>query len=387
MADKKFSALDPADTLSGTEIIPVIQAGEAVRTTPNDIAGLATSDVESVNSQTGDVVLDQDDIADGVTHKQYSATDKTKVGHITVTQAVDLDAIESSLSGHIANTSNPHSVTKAQVGLGNADNTSDANKPISTATQTALDTKVDENVAITGATKTKITYDAKGLVTSGADATTADIADSTNKRYVTDAEKTVIGNTSGTNTGDQTLPVKATSAEVDTGTNDTKFATPKALEDSSYTKKATYVYDTDVTVTEFFGSAVDLGTGGYCRVDAKETEDFIWLRIYIKFGTSMSIGSLPLTILASDLPVTVPDYGAQVPMPGNFGALSIPPNENQMYAPALNNVGGFGNCILFFSEYGASFMDYLMGSGAPNAPAEGSDYFGTIMIPKMTMGS
>ena len=45
---------------------------------------------------------------------------------------------------------------------------------------------VVKNTAITGSTKTKITYDAKGLVTSGADATTADIADSTNKRYQTD---------------------------------------------------------------------------------------------------------------------------------------------------------------------------------------------------------
>ena len=35
--------------------------------------------------------------------------------------------------------------------------------------------------------------------------TTADIADSTNKRYVTDANLTVLGNTSGTNTGDQDL--------------------------------------------------------------------------------------------------------------------------------------------------------------------------------------
>lgn len=61
-----------------------------------------------------------------------------------------------------------------------------------------------ENSAITGATKTKITYDAKGLVTSGTDATTADIADSSNKRYVTDAQLTVLGNTSGTNTGDET---------------------------------------------------------------------------------------------------------------------------------------------------------------------------------------
>jgi hypothetical protein len=63
---------------------------------------------------------------------------------------------------------------------------------------------VASNAPITGATKTKVTYDAKGLVTSGADATTTDITDSTNKRYVTDANLTVIGNTSGTNTGDET---------------------------------------------------------------------------------------------------------------------------------------------------------------------------------------
>ncbi len=43
---------------------------------------------------------------------------------------------------HLASASNPHAVTKAQVGLGNVDNTSDANKPVSTAQQTALDGKV-----------------------------------------------------------------------------------------------------------------------------------------------------------------------------------------------------------------------------------------------------
>lgn len=44
---------------------------------------------------------------------------------------------------HAANTANPHAVTKAQVGLANADNTSDANKPVSTAQQTALNSKAD----------------------------------------------------------------------------------------------------------------------------------------------------------------------------------------------------------------------------------------------------
>lgn len=47
------------------------------------------------------------------------------------------------LTAHTGDTSNPHSVTKAQVGLSNVNNTSDASKPISTATQTALDAKAD----------------------------------------------------------------------------------------------------------------------------------------------------------------------------------------------------------------------------------------------------
>lgn len=42
------------------------------------------------------------------------------------------------VNSHVSNTSNPHSVTKAQVGLGNVDNTSDSNKPVSTAQQEAI---------------------------------------------------------------------------------------------------------------------------------------------------------------------------------------------------------------------------------------------------------
>lgn len=51
------------------------------------------------------------------------------------------EPLEAALTAHIGDTNNPHAVTKAQVGLGNADNTSDVNKPISTATQNALDLK------------------------------------------------------------------------------------------------------------------------------------------------------------------------------------------------------------------------------------------------------
>ncbi len=105
--------------------------------------------------------------------------------------------------------------------------------------QTALDGKVDENATITGATKTKITYDSKGLVTVGADATTADIAASTDKNYVTDAQLVVIGNTSGANSGNETA------STIGSLLNGASAATPNdtdlvATVESSVLKKITW---------------------------------------------------------------------------------------------------------------------------------------------------
>lgn len=53
-------------------------------------------------------------------------------------------AITSDLNNHIQDYQNPHKVTKDQVGLGNVDNTSDADKPVSDATQTELDKKANQ---------------------------------------------------------------------------------------------------------------------------------------------------------------------------------------------------------------------------------------------------
>lgn len=72
-----------------------------------------------------------------------SSSDKTKLDGLKDQASItsDIDAVQTNLETHINNKSNPHEVTKDQVGLGNVDNTSDANKPISTATQTALNGK------------------------------------------------------------------------------------------------------------------------------------------------------------------------------------------------------------------------------------------------------
>ena len=60
-----------------------------------------------------------------------------------VTAQDTADGAAADLATHEANVANPHAVTKAQVGLGSVDNTSDAAKPVSTAQQTALDLKAN----------------------------------------------------------------------------------------------------------------------------------------------------------------------------------------------------------------------------------------------------
>ena len=70
------------------------------------------------------------------TNAVVSATD-TVLGALGKLQKQVSDNL-STLTSHTGSTSNPHGVTKAQVGLGNVDNTSDADKPISTATQAAF---------------------------------------------------------------------------------------------------------------------------------------------------------------------------------------------------------------------------------------------------------
>jgi hypothetical protein len=136
-------------------------------------------------------------------------------------------------------------------------------------TDTLLNAKVTSNTAITGATKTKITYDSKGLVTSGADATTSDIADSSNKRYVTDANLVVIGNTSGTNTGDVsvtdgstidfTLTGQALTAEVkDNSITETKQLLADNTTNDVSTSKHGYAPKLPNDATKFLN-----GTGTY----------------------------------------------------------------------------------------------------------------------------
>lgn len=72
-----------------------------------------------------------------------TSADKTKLNGLKDQAGItsDIDAVQTNLETHINNKSNPHKITKAQIELSEVDNTSDANKPISNATQNALNSK------------------------------------------------------------------------------------------------------------------------------------------------------------------------------------------------------------------------------------------------------
>ena len=81
----------------------------------------------------------------GVTAAQVGLGNVVNVGTESVIKKDSENNITSgAVYSHTSNKNNPHAVTKAQVGLGNVDNTSDADKPVSTATQAALNSKVDK---------------------------------------------------------------------------------------------------------------------------------------------------------------------------------------------------------------------------------------------------
>lgn len=98
-------------------------------------------------------------------------------------------ASTAALSSHATDTANPHAVNKAQVGLGNVDNTTDAGKPISTATATALSAKAN-------------TSSLAAVATSGS---------------YTDLLNKPTGTATGTNTGDQTLAVSGANLTISGG--------------------------------------------------------------------------------------------------------------------------------------------------------------------------
>lgn len=130
MADSKVTDLSPASPLTGTEIVYLVQGGNDVQSTTAAVAGLvdlSTTVLKSDYSPAHSILVQQSGTGSPTA---LQVGNNTLVGRLSGggSQIDDLSASD----------------VRTLLSVNNVDNTSDANKPISTATQTALDAKLDD---------------------------------------------------------------------------------------------------------------------------------------------------------------------------------------------------------------------------------------------------
>jgi len=156
---------------------------------------------------------------------------------------------------------NPHGTTKSDIGLSNADNTSDADKPISTLTQVALNNKKDnfsENTAFNKNFGTNA-----GEVLEG------------NTRTITPSEISTIGDQSGINTGDETDASIKTKYENNPDTNpftDAEKSKLASVESSKFVGEFT-------SLASLQSAYPTAPVGSYAYVDTgvgQPVEKYIW---------------------------------------------------------------------------------------------------------------
>ena len=132
-----LSSVDLAvSSISGTTLDITCSAGTD--------ATIPSSNITEAGLQSAADKIKLDGIADNATANQTDTYLLDRVNHTGTQTASTISDFDSAVtsSTHVGYINNPHSVTQTQVGLGNVDNTSDADKPVSIATQNALDDKV-----------------------------------------------------------------------------------------------------------------------------------------------------------------------------------------------------------------------------------------------------
>lgn len=196
---------------------------------------------------------------EGTTAKVYAEDDFIQLRMTAATATAN--------EAHQNNVSNPHTVTKAQVGLGNADNTADADKPVSTAQATAIGLKIDTAAkdatgGVPGLTLFKLNMrNAANTITSWFTnaATVARTWTLPDKDGTVAMTSDITGINSGTNTGDQTsiVGITGTIAQFNTAVTDADLATLAGTE--TLTNKTLTGYTE--TVYALSGTVIDVANG------------------------------------------------------------------------------------------------------------------------------
>ena len=115
------------------EVTDRTNADATLKTTLEKAIADAKTELETADATLqGNITKEVNDRKGEITRVEKLISDEA------ATRAQADTTVNAKVDSHIGNKSNPHGVTKAQVGLGNVNNTSDADKPVSTAQATAI---------------------------------------------------------------------------------------------------------------------------------------------------------------------------------------------------------------------------------------------------------
>ena len=246
--------------------------------------------------------------------------------------------IDTMASGYAAQTGNatitgswtfstqPSGIVKASVGLGNVDNTSDVNKPISTATQTALNGKANNATTIAGYgitdayTKTQVDTLAGNYTTStdlAANYYNKTQVDTFNNNYAPLTGATFTGAVSATSVNgitalSSTTPVMNGTAAVGTSTTAARADHVHGSDTSKVSTSTTvngHALSGNVTVT-----ASDVGLGNVTNTQQLAyTQTLAHTGDVTSSATALNTGTVAMTLAASG--VTAGTYGSSSSVP------------------------------------------------------------------------